>query len=217
MYPRVLVTGGAGFIGSYLVDELLRKGNEVVVLDDLSRGRKEVVQSHIRDARLSFHKVDIVGDNINDYFENVERVWHLAANSEVRAALTDPGIDLTQNIVGTFHVSEAMRANNVTQIVFTSSSTVYGEATKLPTPESYGPLCPISVYGATKLSCEALISSYCSTFDFRAVILRLANIIGPGSTHGVIYDFIAKLRAGPTRLAILGDGSQEKTYLLTIA
>jgi len=161
MYPRVLVTGGAGFIGSYLVDELLRKGNEVVVLDDLSRGRKEVVQSHIRDARLSFHKVDIVGDNINDYFENVERVWHLAANSEVRAALTDPGIDLTQNIVGTFHVSEAMRANNVTQIVFTSSSTVYGEATKLPTPESYGPLCPISVYGATKLSCEALISSYC--------------------------------------------------------
>ncbi|MEM7825405.1 MAG: NAD-dependent epimerase/dehydratase family protein [Candidatus Aenigmatarchaeota archaeon] len=208
---KVLVTGGAGFIGSHLVDVLLKK-NEITVLDNLSTGKKENIQHHFGDSKFKFFKVDLVKDIIDDYFEDIEEVWHLAANPDVRAALKDTKIDLEQNILATYKVLEAMRKNDVGKIYFTSSSTVYGLAKKIPTPENSPPE-PISLYGATKLACEALISAYCNTFGFKSVIFRLANVIGSRSYHGVIYDFINKLRKNPKELEILGNGEQKKSYI----
>lgn len=210
---RILVTGGAGFIGSHLVDKLIELGNEVIVLDNLSSGKKEFIQKHFKNPNFKFYKVDLLKEKINDYFKNVDEVWHLAANPDVRAALKDTKIDINQNILLTHNVLEAMRENDVKKIFFTSSSTVYGEANKIPTPENYSPLMPISLYGSTKLACEALISSYCKTFDLNGIVFRLANIVGPRSTHGIIHDFINKLMKNPVELEILGDGNQRKSYL----
>jgi len=209
---RVLVTGGAGFIGSHLVDRLIKEGNEVIVLDNLSSGKKEFIQHHFNNPNFKFYKVDLLTDEINGYFKGVDEVWHLAANADVRKALKDTEVDIKQNILVTYRVLEAMRKNNVKKIIFTSSSTVYGEAKKIPTPENY-PCKPISLYGVSKLACEGLISAYVHTFDLNAVIFRLANIIGHRLTHGVIYDFIQKLKRNPNELEILGDGNQKKSYL----
>lgn len=210
---KALVTGGAGFIGSHVVDRLIKQGNEVIVLDNLSAGKKESLQQHFDYPKFSFHQVDILTDSIEKYLLGVNEVWHLAANPDVRTALKNTRVDVEQNVLVTHKVLEAMRRNGVNKIIFTSTSTVYGEAEQLPTPENYGPLIPISLYGATKLACEALISAYCHTFAMRAVIFRLANIIGPRSTHGVTYDFVRKLRSNPNELEILGDGNQRKSFL----
>jgi UDP-glucose 4-epimerase len=209
---KILVTGGAGFIGSHLVDRLIDERNEVIVLDNLTTGKKEFIQHNFNNPRFRFYQVDLLTDNIDKYFRNVDEVWHLAANPDTRTALKDTKVDIEQNILLTFKVLEAMRKNNIKRIVFTSSSTVYGEAKQIPTPEDY-PCKPISLYGASKLACESLISAYVHTFDFNAVIFRLANIIGPRITHGVIYDFIEKLKKNPNKLEILGDGNQKKSYL----
>jgi UDP-glucose 4-epimerase len=210
---KILVTGGAGFIGSHLVDKLTEQGKEVIVLDNLSSGRKEFIQQHFGSSRFNFYQVDLLTDELDKYFKDIDEVWHLAANPDVRAALKNTRIDIDQNILVTYNILEAMRKNGVKRILFTSSSTVYGEAKQIPTPENYAPLFPISLYGATKLACEALISAYCHTFDMSAVIFRLANVIGPRSTRGVIYDFINKLKKNPNELEILGDGNQKKSYL----
>ncbi len=210
---KVLVTGGAGFIGSHLVDRLFKEGHEVIVLDNLSTGKKEFLEGHLGDPKFKFYKVNLAMDGLDRHFKGVDEVWHLAANADVKAALRDTRIDLEQNVIATYRVLEAMRRNNVGRILFTSSSTVYGEADRMPTPEDYAPLLPISVYGAAKLSCEALISSYCHTFGMTAVLFRLANIIGPRSTHGIIYDFLGKLKQNPNELEVLGDGKQKKSYL----
>jgi len=210
---KILVTGGAGFIGSHLVDRLIEKGNEVIVLDNLSSGKEAFIKEHLKNPNFEFYKVDLLTDKIDAYFKNVDEVWHLSANSDVRAALKNTKIDIDQNILVTYNVLEAMRKNDVKRIIFTSSSTVYGEAKQIPTPEDYAPLLPISLYGASKLACEALISAYCHTFDMKAVIFRLANIIGPRCTHGIIYDFVQKLKKNPNELEILGDGDQKKSYL----
>lgn len=210
---NVLITGGAGFIGSHLVDRLI-KNNKVIVLDNLVSGKEEFIQEHANNPNFEFHKVDLLNDNIDNYFKNIDEVWHLAANPDIRAALKDTRIDVEQNILVTYKVLEAMRKNNVNNIFFTSTSTIYGEAKQMPTPENYSPLVPISLYGSTKLACESLISSYCHTFGIRAIIFRFANIIGERSTHGIIYDFINKLKNNPNELEILGDGTQCKSYLL---
>jgi len=210
---QIVVTGGAGFIGSHLVDRLIREGNKVIVLDNLSTGRREFIQQHFKDPNFKFHNVDLLAGRFSKYFKDVEEVWHLAANPDVRAALKDTRIDVEQNFLATYNVLEAMKEMKVKRIIFTSSSTVYGEAKQVPTPEGYSPLTPISLYGATKLACEALISAYSHTFDMEAVIFRLANIVGSRSTHGVVWDFIDKLRRNPDELEILGDGNQKKSYL----
>ena len=210
----ILVTGGAGFIGSHLTEALVKKGFSTNVLDNLSNGHKNNLSSiqHSRD--LDFFTGDCRSpSDVEKTLKNVDTVFHLAANPELRLNLADPKKCYEQNIEATYILLERIRKSNVTNIVFTSSSTVYGESTVIPTPENYGPLKPISVYGASKLACEALISSYCHSFKKKGIIIRLANIVGPRSTHGVIYDFIQKLKKNPKELEILGDGTQTKSYL----
>ena len=209
---KIVVTGGAGFIGSHLVDRLIKENHEIVVLDNLSSGDEQFIAPNLGKEGFQFHQIDLLNGKITSFFEGVEEVWHLAANPEVRLGAENTRIHLEQNLIVTSNVLEAMRMQGVRRIIFTSTSTVYGEADKLPTPEEY-PTMPISLYGASKLAAEALIASYCHTFEMRAWIYRFANVIGRRSRHGVIYDFIHKLRSNPTELEILGDGNQTKSYI----
>jgi len=209
---RVIVTGGAGFIGSHLVDALMNYVDEVIVVDNLSRGELENISKWMKNQRFKFVKGDVTDlELMSKIVKDCDAVFHLAANPEVR--MIDPYIHFKNNVYATYAVLEAMRVNNVTKIVFTSSSTVYGEAKIFPTPEDYSPLMPISIYGACKLASESLIIGYSNTYGFSSVILRLANIVGSRSRHGVIVDFLRKLLEDPTRLEILGDGEQTKSYL----
>jgi UDP-glucose 4-epimerase len=209
---RILVTGGAGFIGSHVVDRLVRDGAEVTVVDNLSGGRKELLSQSLD--RIRFVEGDCGNDALLDrLLPGMDAVWHLAANPEVRTGATDPAGHYEANVGLTFRVLEGMRRHDVRRLVFTSTSTVYGNATVVPTPEDYGPLHPISVYGACKLAGEALISAYAGTFGFDALLFRFANVVGPRSTHGVVVDFVRKLKADPKRLEILGDGRQTKSYV----
>ena len=209
---KVLVTGGAGFIGSFAVEALVAAGAQVTVLDNLSTGRREFLRGV--EGRITFVEGDL-GDRqlLDRLLPGTDSVWHLAANPEVRTGATDPSGHYEQNVALTFGLLEAMRRHGVGHLVFTSTSTVYGRATVMPTPEDYGPLLPISVYGACKLACEALIAAYAGTFGFDALLFRFANVVGPRSTHGVTYDFVRKLRADPEVLEVLGDGRATKSYV----
>lgn len=211
---KILVTGGTGFIGSHLVDCLMKKGNRVLVFDNLSSGRMEFIEHHLENPDFSFVKGDLLNaEAIETACKDVDMVYHVAANPDVKLGASDTKVHLDQNILATYNLLEAMRKSNAKKIAFTSTSTVYGEASIMPTPEDYGPLIPISLYGASKLACEALITSYSHTFDMQAWIFRFANIVGPRSTHGITVDFIKKLKENSHRLEILGDGKQEKSYL----
>jgi len=212
---KVLVTGGAGFIGSHLVDALMSKGAAVTVLDNLRAGFMGNMAQWINHSRFSFVKGDCLNQrDIDEAIEGCELIFHLAANPEVRVGEVDTRVDFEQNIIATYNVLEEMRKSKTSKtMVFASTSTVYGDAKILPTPEEYGPLEPISLYGASKLACEALISGYCHMFDMRGVVYRFANIVGSRSRHGVIWDFIQKLLRNPKELEILGDGTQTKSYL----
>ncbi len=212
---RSLVTGGAGFIGSHLTERLLKEGCKVTVLDNFSSGKLENIQHLLSNPSLTIIKEDLKKTaKLKSIVKNCEVIFHLVANPEVRIGETDPKIHFEENIVTTLNLLETLRNSQTTKtLVFTSTSTVYGEASQIPTPEEYGPLIPISTYGASKLSCEALITSYAHTFNHKALILRLANIVGPRSNHGVIPDFIKKLKTNPNSLEILGDGNQQKSYL----
>ncbi|MCD6223206.1 MAG: NAD-dependent epimerase/dehydratase family protein [Thermoplasmata archaeon] len=209
---KALVTGGAGFIGSHLIDALLKKDYDVACIDNFSSGKMEFIEHNLD--KIELIKGDLLNrDDIKKALKSVDIVFHLAANPDVRLGVENTKIHFEQNILATYNLLEEMRLAGVKKIVFTSSSTVYGEAEKIPTPEDYGPLIPISLYGASKLAAEALITAYCHTFDMEAKIYRFANVVGPRSTHGVIYDFIHKLLKDKTKLEILGDGSQKKSYL----
>ncbi len=211
---RVVVTGGAGFIGSHLVDRLMKEAGEVWVLDNLTSGKEDFLDRWYGDDRMHLVRIDVTKlESILPYMKKADVVFHLAANPDVRTAAENTYAHVEQNILATYNVLEAMRFQDVSDIVFTSTSTVYGEATVLPTPESYGPLKPSSVYGASKLASEALISSYVSTFGLRGVLYRFANVVGSRGTHGVIFDFIHKLKKDPDQLEILGDGKQRKSYV----
>jgi UDP-glucose 4-epimerase len=209
-----LVTGGAGAIGWVLVDSLVRSGASVVVLDNLSSGKRENLARGEGSARARVEVVDLLdAEKIRPHFRGAGAVWHLAANPDIRRGTDEPRLDLEQGTIATFNVLEAARRADVPELFFSSSSVVYGFPRTFPTPEEYGPLLPQSLYGASKLASEALLSAYAECYGLRAAIFRFANIVGPGMTHGVIYDFFQKLEKDPSRLEVLGDGRQAKSYL----
>jgi UDP-glucose 4-epimerase len=215
LFKNTLVTGGAGFIGSHLTDRLLSDGHRVTILDNLSVSNVESIKRWSNNSNFNFTKGDLKNSkDIIKAMQGSQIVFHFAANPEVKMGETNPNVHFQENLVATLNLLEAMRKSKWAKaIIFASTSTVYGEATTIPTPEDYGPLVPISTYGASKLGCEALITSYAYTFGIRGLILRLANIVGEKASHGVILDFIRKLQANPNRLEILGDGKQKKSYL----
>lgn len=211
-----LITGGAGFIGSHVVDALTRRGQRVRVVDDLSTGRRAFLADALKKKRVEIQRGNVLNTATNRHaLKDVDEVWHLAADPDVRAGIRDPRVNVRDGTQATFEVLEAMRRADARRIIFASSSTVYGEAARMPTPEDYGPCLPTSPYGASKLAAEAIVSAYVGTYGFQAWIFRFGNVVGPRLTHGVIYDFHEALRRDPRRLRILGDGRQAKSYLST--
>ena len=211
---RALVTGGAGFIGSHLIDRLVSRGDTVVVIDNLSSGNLDFIQNHIDSGKVSLVRGDITNyQDVLSAMSGIECVFHLAANPDIRLGTKITDTDLKQGTIATYNIVEAMRIEGVKKIAFASSSVVYGEDAPMPTPENHGPCLPISLYGASKQAGEGLISSWVGTFGLQAWIFRFANIIGTRGTHGVIFDFIHKLKADPSRLEVLGNGLQEKSYM----
>ena len=212
---RALVTGGAGFIGSHLIDRLVARGDHVVVLDNLSSGNLNFIQGHLDsgDAVLVIGDLRSLDDVKQAMAMDIDCVYHLAANPDIRLGTRVTDTDLNQGTVATYNVVEAMRLAGVKKIAFASSSVVYGENAPMPTPENHGPCMPISLYGASKQAGEGLISSWVGTFGLQAWIFRFANVVGARGTHGVIFDFIHKLKNDPTRLEVLGNGLQEKSYM----
>lgn len=211
---KVFVTGCAGFIGSHMVDALLDRDNQVVGVDNLSAGKPDHLAQAKRSGRFRFVPLDLLRDEIAPAMKGCDVVFHFAANPDVRQGPSNTRAHFDQNIEVTFRLLEAMKDLKVGQIAFPSTSTVYGEASQIPTTENYGPLVPISIYGASKLACEALISSYAYTFDMEAVLYRFANVVGSRSTHNVIHDFIHKLERDRTRLEILGaEPGTNKSYV----
>ena len=204
----MVVTGGAGFIGSHLVDRLVKRDEHVVVLDNFSSGELEFLFDSIEN--ITVVDVDLLKDDFDEYLKGAKIVYHLAANPEVQLGITKPEVMQEQNVDVTERVLEAMKRTGCSRIVFTSTSTVYGDA-KIPTPEEAG-LKPISAYGSSKLDAERLIEKYCKEHDFRGVSYRFANCVGPRSNHGVTYDFVHKLKDNSKELEILGDGKQNKSY-----
>src|SRR5487761_891925 len=179
---KAVVTGGAGFIGSHLVNRLVDQGISVTVVDNLSTGSLK----NVKESKVFFVKADCKSDSL----EGSDIIFHLAGNPEVRIGSSDTSIDFNENILATFRVLEGARKFRVPRFVFTSTSTVYGEASKMPTPEDYTPLYPISTYGGSKLACEAMISSFSHMFKIHSTVYRFANVTGPSSSHGVVFDFV---------------------------
>ena len=183
---KFFITGGAGFIGSHFVDYLLKKKHKVIVYDNLILGSKKNLSKNFQNKNFKFIKGDILNfQKLKSSMKNVNVVIHLAANSDIIKSSNNPIIEIKNGTMGTSNVLEAMRFNNIKEIIFTSSNVVYGEVEKLPIKENYGPLFPISFYGASKLACEALISAYCHNYKFKSWIFRFANVVGPRTTHGI--------------------------------
>jgi UDP-glucose 4-epimerase len=213
---RYFLIGGAGFIGSHFTDRLLRDAHAsgVTIFDNFSSGRPWHYESHTQDARLQ-----VLHGDVNDlqlltasmHGHNV--VIHLASNPDIARAVHEPEVDFYQGTLLTNNVVEAMRRAQVPHLLYASGSGVYGELGEMRVAEDYGPLVPISTYGASKLAGEALIASYCAMFGLTACAFRFANVVGARQTHGVGFDFVRRLRTEPTRLQILGDGRQSKSYI----
>ncbi len=211
---KALITGGAGFIGSTLADQLSVDGIEVVIYDNLSRGRREFIAEACARPGIEFVLGDVLDEElVRHSLEGCDTVFHLAANADVRHGLDQPQRDLEQNTIATSVVLEAMREVGVHRIAFASTGSVYGEPEVFPTPET----CPFpvqtSLYGASKLAGEGLIQAYAHGYGFVGTIFRFVSILGERYTHGHVYDFCRSLRQDPSRLHVLGDGRQEKSYL----
>jgi UDP-glucose 4-epimerase len=211
---RVLVTGGAGFIGSSLVDRLLTLGHTVTVYDNLSTGQRAFLANAAESPRFQLVHADLLdNDTLRAAMRDQELVFHLAANADVRFGTDHPARDLEQNTIATHNVLEAMRLAGVRRIAFSSTGSVYGEPSVFPTPED----CPFpvetSLYGASKIAAEGLISAYAHGFGFQSTIFRFVSILGERYSHGHVFDFLNKLSQDPTRLEILGNGKQRKSYL----
>ena len=213
-FRKAFITGAAGFIGSTLVDRLLMTGVRVVGYDNMSTGISEFIAVARRHAEFSFVKGDILdAASLTNVMAGTDIVFHFAANADVRFGLEHPRKDLEQNTIATFNVLEAMRANGIRAIVFPSTGPVYGEPTVFPTPEDAPFPVQTSLYGASKLACEGLISAYCEGYEMRAWIFRFVSILGERYTHGHVFDFVRQLRMNPNLLTVLGNGHQRKSYL----
>jgi UDP-glucose 4-epimerase len=211
---RACITGGAGFIGSNLADRLTGRGVEVVLVDDFRTGRREFVASLLRHPTVRLVEGDVLDMAVlEDALEGCDWVFHLQANADVRRGLEHPRRDLEQNTIATSNVLEAMRARNVSRITFSSTGSVYGEPAIFPTPEDAPFPTQTSLYAASKLAGEGLISAYATGFGFTGVICRFVSILGERYTHGHVFDFYRALKRDPTRLRVLGDGRQQKSYL----
>lgn len=213
---RTIIVGGAGFIGSHFTDRLLADGGTeaVTIYDNFSSGSEDFIAPHRDDARLTVVRADAKdADALREAMTGHDAVIHLAANPDIALAATEPAIDFDEGTVLTHNVVEAMRRVGVGRILYASGSGVYGDLGEQEVAEDFGPMRPISTYGASKLASEALISSYCHMFGLTARVFRFGNVVGPRQTHGVGLDFIAKLRQDPSRLDILGDGNQSKPYI----
>lgn len=212
---KLLVTGGAGFIGSHLCDALIADGHVVVAIDNLSLGRRKNLEQLEGNSQFTFVEGDILDSAVFDTLVatgGFDAVFHMAANSDIARSHQSPDIDLNNTFLTTFRVLEAMRKAGVKQLVFASTSAIYGEA-KGKVREDYGPLEPISHYGAGKMASEAFISSYGENYGIQSWITRFPNVVGPRGTHGAVFDFVHKLKKTPDSLTVLGNGTQEKPYL----
>ena len=211
---RACITGGAGFIGSNLADELLARGVEVVVVDDFRTGRREFVAAAAAGPRYTLIEGDVLDPAVLEQaFEGCDWVFHLQANADVRHGVERPTVDLEQNTVATSRVLEAMRTAGARRILFSSTGSVYGEPEVFPTPEDAPFPLQTSLYGASKLAGEGMISAYATGFGFTGIICRFVSILGERYTHGHVFDFYRALKSDPSRLVVLGDGRQEKSYL----
>lgn len=211
---KAFITGGAGFIGSNLVADLIKKGHSVTVYDNFSTGSKSNLSLNLRSSLLNVIKGDVLNRRLlSKSMTNHDIVYHFCANSDVRKGSINHSVDFKQNTLATFYVLECMRKHTIKKIIFPSSMTVYGIGEEKMINEKYGPCLPISLYGATKLACEGLISAYSSQYGIESIIIRFANVIGAPATHGVIYDIINKLHENQSVLEVLGDGNQKKPYL----
>ena len=214
MMSSYVVTGCAGFIGSNLVDRLLSCGHRVIGVDNFSTGQRKFLNSALSHSNFKLFEIDLLDlDKLKQASAGGETVFHLAANADVRFGTDHPRRDLEQNTIATYNVLEAMRANAIQKIAFSSTGSVYGESPVVPTPED-GPF-PVqtSLYGASKAAGEGLISAYCEGFGFQSCIFRFVSILGERYTHGHVFDFYHKLKQDPTRLPVLGNGKQRKSYL----
>lgn len=213
---NILVTGGAGFIASHLIDRLLNEGHTVVAYDNLSLGRESNIAHHFDDAAFTFVKGDILDtDLLDSVFEKnkFDFVFHLAANSDIARSHADPTVDLNMTYMTTFRVVDAMRRFGVKKLMFASTSAIYGDAHGEEVKENFGPLFPTSHYGACKLASEGIIASFCENYGIQAFITRFPNVCGERTTHGILHDFVMKLKKNPAELEVLGNGQQAKPYL----
>ena len=210
----IFITGVAGFIGSSLADRLLAEGKTVIGWDNFSTGQRRFLDGALKNQQFKL----VEGDNLDlpaltKAMSGCDTVFHLAANADVRFGLEHPAKDLQQNTVATFNVLEAMRANGIRRIAFSSTGSVYGEAEKIPTPEDAPFPVQTSLYGASKVAGEGMIASYCEGFKFEGYVFRFVSILGERYTHGHVFDFYQQLLDHPGRLKVLGDGTQRKSYL----
>jgi UDP-glucose 4-epimerase len=206
---KSLVTGGAGFIGSHLVDSLINRGDEVTIVDNFRTGRSEFINQK---ARLVRHDIDDI-EFLHEYFEGIDDVYHLAANADVRNGWDDPRRDFDINLSKTLSVAELSATAGVENFIFSSTGSIYGESVMVPTPENSSIHQQTSLYGASKYSCESFLGAYAEANKFKVTVLRFVSVLGPRYTHGHVYDFIQKLSVNPSRLEVLGDGTQTKSYM----
>ena len=212
---KYFITGGSGFIGGHLVERLMNEGNHITVYDNLITGKKQWIEHHIGKKGFHFVQADILDfETLKKEMAGNEIVWHLAGNTDIIKGNSIVDLDLKNCVIGTCNVLEAMRQNGIKKLLFASSATVFGDAPPIALSETYGPVLPISLYGAGKLACEGFISAYCHLFDMNAWIFRFGNVVGGNMSHGVIYDFIQKLKNNPREMQILGDGKQEKNFFM---
>lgn len=213
-FEHCFITGGAGFIGSNLADRLLADGKKVTIYDNFSSGQKEFLKNATLNPNFKLIEGDLLDQqSLSNAMRGFDFVFHFAANADIRFGLDHPSKDIQQNTLATFNVLEAMRENGIKKIVFPSTGPVYGEPSVIPTPENAPFPIQTSLYGASKLACEGLIEAYCEGFGFQGWIFRFVSILGERYTHGHVFDFYKKLVKDPSRLNILGNGHQKKSYL----